>query len=95
MLTSVCGSGKRCESYGWSADGLSLTWPYTWAWTEVSCRTWSAASASLVAAGVGATPALGAALSMGALGVLTGAFVMVLAVTWTSGAALATRLRTT
>jgi Lysylphosphatidylglycerol synthase TM region len=52
-----------------------------------------AAGASLVAAGVGTGPALGAAVSMGALGVLSGTFVMVLAVVWTSGAALANRAR--
>jgi Lysylphosphatidylglycerol synthase TM region len=52
-----------------------------------------AGGASLVAAGVGTTPAFGAALSMGALGVLSGAFVMVLAVGWTSAAALAKRRR--
>jgi hypothetical protein len=52
-----------------------------------------AAGASLVAAGVGTVPAFGAAVSMGALGVLSGTFVMVLAVAWTSGAALARQVR--
>jgi hypothetical protein len=52
-----------------------------------------AAGASLVAAGVGTEPAFGAAVSMGALGVLSGTFVMVLALAWTSGAALASRGR--
>lgn len=52
-----------------------------------------AGGASLVAAGVGTAPAFGAALSMGALGVLSGTFVMVLAVAWTSAAALARRRR--
>ncbi|HZS25556.1 MAG TPA: lysylphosphatidylglycerol synthase domain-containing protein [Gaiellaceae bacterium] len=52
-----------------------------------------AAGASLVAAGVGTTAAFGAAVSMGALGVLSGTFVMVFALTWTSGAALARHAR--
>ena len=52
-----------------------------------------AAGASLVAAGVGTAPAFGAALSMGVLGVLSGAVIMVLAVAWTSAAALARRRR--
>jgi hypothetical protein len=49
------------------------------------------AAASLIAAGVGSTAALGAALSMGALGVLSGTFVLVLAIAWTSASALARR----
>jgi Lysylphosphatidylglycerol synthase TM region len=52
-----------------------------------------AAGASLVAAGVGSTAAFGAALSMGALGVLSGTFVVVFAVAWTAGTALARALR--
>ena len=52
-----------------------------------------AAGASLVAAGVGTEPAFGAALSMGALGVLSGTFVLLLAVGWTSGATLASHRR--
>jgi uncharacterized membrane protein YbhN (UPF0104 family) len=52
-----------------------------------------AAAASLVAAGVATTPAFGAALSMGALGVLSGTFILVLVVAWTAGAALASALR--
>lgn len=52
-----------------------------------------AAGASLVAAGVGTAPAFGAAVSMGALGVLSGTCVLVLAVAWTSGVALAHRAR--
>jgi Lysylphosphatidylglycerol synthase TM region len=49
------------------------------------------AAASLVAAGIGTAPAFGAALSMGTLGVLSGTFVLVVAVGWTSAAALARR----
>jgi len=49
------------------------------------------AAASLVAAGMATEPAFGAALSMSALGVLAGAFVFLLAVAWTSKAALAGR----
>jgi hypothetical protein len=49
------------------------------------------AGASLVAAGIDTTPAFGAALSMSALGVLAGTFVLLLAVAWTSTAALAGR----
>jgi hypothetical protein len=49
------------------------------------------AAASLVAAGIGATPAFNAAISMSALGVLAGTFVFLLAVAWTSTAALARR----
>jgi hypothetical protein len=52
-----------------------------------------AGGASLVAAGVGTTPAFTAAISMSALGVLSGTFVMVLAVAWTSAAAIAKRRR--
>lgn len=52
-----------------------------------------AAGASLVAVGVGTTHAFGAALSMGALGVLSGTFALVLALAWTSAAALARRRR--
>lgn len=52
-----------------------------------------AAGASLVAAGVGTEPAFGAAVSMGALGVLSGTFVLLLAIGWTSGATLASRWR--
>jgi hypothetical protein len=49
------------------------------------------AAASLVAAGIATTPAFNAALSMSALGVLAGTFVFLLAVAWTSKAALAGR----
>jgi hypothetical protein len=49
------------------------------------------AAASLVAAGIATTPAFNAALSMSALGVLAGTFVFLLAVAWTSTAALAGR----
>jgi hypothetical protein len=48
-------------------------------------------AASLVAAGIGTAPALGAALSMGTLGVLSGTFVLLLAVGWTSAATVARR----
>lgn len=48
-----------------------------------------AAGASLVAAGVGTAQAFGAALSMGALGVLSGAFVIVFAVAWKAAATVA------
>jgi Lysylphosphatidylglycerol synthase TM region len=48
-----------------------------------------AAGASLVAAGVGSAQAFGAALSMGALGVLSGGFVILFAFAWTAAATLA------
>lgn len=49
------------------------------------------AAASLVAAGIGTAPAFSAALSMSALGVLAGTFVLLLTVAWTFTAALAGR----
>jgi hypothetical protein len=49
------------------------------------------AAANLVAAGIGTAPAFGAALSMGTLGVLSGTFVLLLAVGWTSAVAVARR----
>jgi hypothetical protein len=47
-----------------------------------------AGAASLVSAGVGTSPAVAAALSIGAIGVLSGAFVFVLAAAWKGGATL-------
>jgi uncharacterized membrane protein YbhN (UPF0104 family) len=47
-----------------------------------------AGAASLVSAGVGTSPAVAAALSIGAIGVLSGTFVLVFAATWKGGAIL-------
>ncbi|HEY6030401.1 MAG TPA: hypothetical protein VIU44_07560, partial [Gaiellaceae bacterium] len=50
-----------------------------------------AGAASLVTAGVGTSAAVAAALSIGAIGVLSGTFVLVFAASWKSGATLAAR----
>jgi hypothetical protein len=47
-----------------------------------------ASGAALIASGVGASQALGVAISVGALGVFSGAAILLLAVAWRTGLAL-------
>ena len=49
-----------------------------------------AGGAALIASGVGASKALSVAVSVGALGIFSGAAVLLLAVAWRTGLALAT-----
>jgi hypothetical protein len=48
-----------------------------------------ASGASLIASGVGASQALGVAVSVGALGIFSGAAVLLVAVAWRTGLSLA------
>ena len=59
-----------------------------------SCDSGGASGAALVASGIGASQALAVALSVGALGVLSGSAIFLVAVAWRSGRSLlATRTR--
>ena len=53
----------------------------------------AAGTAALVASGAGASPALAAAISVGALGVLTGLATLLIAIAWPTGAAVWRNLR--